>query len=457
MKEMFELMFSITLSTNVFIIAILLLRFLFKNSSKNSRLFLWFLVGIKLILPFNIESKFSLIPDGAIEKSTINATDIVGDVVANNTYINESLFDSKLIFLCLWATVALIILIYGAVSFWRLHKNIGDAIKMEGNIFQSEKVVSPFVLGVIKPKIYIPFNLEDETLSHIVSHEKSHIKSFDNITKLVAFILLAVHWYNPLVWICFKLLTVDIELACDERVIKNYNLEKRKFYAEALLNCAVNEGRGLIHPLAFGEVSIKDRIKAVVSYKKTLKIVLALFLGVAVCSFVLFATVPAVSAKSEAPKEPAKEETITEKTVPEEITTETTTEVFQEETTTEPVTESYQEYYNDPYYEENVEFHEDEGEYYEEENGLNLNDIDPEYREVFSIAQEEGKHVGEIMLRQEIDAGLYDMGNENSIFNNGYISRSGSETTKKSGPDLPTMPTISWDPSVSEVMLNGGR
>ena len=298
MKEMFELMFSITLSTNVFIIAILLLRFLFKNSSKNSRLFLWFLVGIKLILPFNIESKFSLIPDGAIEKSTINATDIVGDVVANSTYVNESLFDSKLIFLCVWATVTLIILIYGAVSFWRLHKNIGDAIKMEGNIFQSEKVVSPFVLGIIKPKIYIPFNLDDETLSHIVSHEKSHIKSFDNITKLVAFILLAVHWYNPLVWICFKLLTVDIELACDERVIKNYNLEKRKFYAEALLNCAVNEGRGLIHPLAFGEVSIKDRIKAVVSYKKTLKIVLALFLGVAVCSFVLFATVPAVSAKS---------------------------------------------------------------------------------------------------------------------------------------------------------------
>ena len=363
MKEMFELLFSVTLSTNVFIIAILLLRFLFKNSSKNSRLFLWLLVGIKLILPFNIESKFSLIPDCAIEKSTVNATEIVGDVVANNTYINESLFDSKLIFLCVWVTVALIILIYGAVSFWRLHKNIGDAIKMEGNIFQSEKVVSPFVLGVIKPKIYIPFNLEDETLSHIVSHEKSHIKSLDNITKLLAFILLAVHWYNPLVWICFKLLTVDIELACDERVVKNYTLEKRKSYAEALLNCAVNEGRGLIHPLAFGEVSIKDRIKAVVSYKKTLKIVLALFLGVAVCSFVLFATVPEVSAKNETPKEPVKEEAITEEMVSEESTTEPTTEAYVEETTTELVTESYQEYHNDPYYEENVEFHEAEGEY----------------------------------------------------------------------------------------------
>ena len=128
MKEMFELLFSVTLSTNVFIIAILLLRFLFKNSSKNSRLFLWLLVGIKLILPFNIESKFSLIPDGAIEKSTVNATDIVGDVVANSTYVNESLFDSKLSFLVVWEIVASIFLIYVAVRFWRLHKNIGDAI-----------------------------------------------------------------------------------------------------------------------------------------------------------------------------------------------------------------------------------------------------------------------------------------------------------------------------------------
>ena len=330
MKEMFELLFSVTLSTNVFIIAILLLRFLFKNSSKNSRLFLWLLVGIKLILPFNIKSKFSLIPDGAIEKSTVNATEIVGDVVANRAYVNESLFDSKLIFLVVWATVSLVVLIYGVVSFWRLHKNIGDAIKMKGNIFQSEKVVSPFVLGVIKPKIYIPFNLDDETLSHIVSHEKSHIKSFDNITKLVAFILLAVHWYNPLVWVCFKLLSQDIEFACDERVVKNYTLEKRKSYAEALLSCAVNEGRGLIYPLGFGEVSIKDRIKSVVSYKKTLKVVLILFLSVAVGSFVLFATVPKVSAKVEVPEEPVQEETIPE---------ESTTEMFVEETTTEPVTE----------------------------------------------------------------------------------------------------------------------
>ena len=378
MKEMFELLFSVTLSTNVFIIAILLLRFLFKNSSKNSRLFLWLLVAIKLILPFNIESKFSLIPE-SVAKTTSEIGSVTTDVVLPQVESVSNSVNTEVVFYGVWATVALIILIYGAVSFWRLHKNSSDAIKMEGNIFQSEKVVSPFVLGVIKPKILIPFNLDDETLSHIVSHEKSHIKSFDNITKLVAFILLAVHWYNPLVWICFKLLTVDIELACDERVVKNYTLEKRKSYAEALLSCAVNEGRGLIYPLGFGEVSIKDRIKAVVSYKKTLKAVLVLFLGVAVCSFVLFATVPKVSAKNEVEKKPAVEEVVTE---------EPTTEVYKEETTTEPVTENYEEYYANPYYEENLEL-------YEEEWGVDIDDIAPEYREMFLIAQKEGKHVAE--------------------------------------------------------------
>ena len=449
MKEMFELLFSVTLSTNVFIIAILLLRFLFKNSSKNSRLFLWLLVGIKLILPFNIESKFSLIPDGAIEKSTVNATDIVGDVVANSTYVNESLFDSKLIFLVVWEIVASIILIYGAVSFWRLHKNIGDAIKMESNIFQSEKVVSPFVLGVIKPKIYIPFNLEDETLSHIVSHEKSHIKNIDHITKLVAFLLLAVHWFNPLVWVCFKLFTKDIELACDERVIKNYSLEKRKSYAEALLNCAVNEGRGLIYPVAFGEVSVKDRIKSVVAYKKTLKIVLALFLCVATVSFVLFATVPEVSAKNEAKEKAITEEKVIEQTVHKE----TTTEVFQEETTTEPVTESYQEYYNDPYYEENVEFHEEEysEKSYEEEPEYSFT-----YKEIYSGATVNSASGNELVVNNrdlELEkntvtnpASYNNSYNNNSYNNNSGFYNSGIVGGKSNANYFDDFPVISWDP-----------
>lgn len=384
MKEIINLLFNMTFLTNVFIIAILGIRFLFKNSSKNSRLLLWLLVAIKLILPFNIESKFSLIPETLFEKSTDDIAETVSKVVAPSSDVKGELVNYESVFLLVWLLGVTIILICGAVSFWRLYKNTRDAIKLKDNIFQSEKIVSPFVLGIIKPKIYIPFNLDDETLSHIISHEKSHIKSFDNVTKLFAFILLAVHWFNPLVWVCFKLFTKDIELACDERVVKNYTLEKRKLYAEALLRCAVNEGRGIIHPLAFGEVSIKDRIKFVVSYKKTLKIVLALFFVVVIVATVCLGTVPKVSAKESAQNENP-------------IVDEPTTEVYVEETTTEPVTEPVTEPLTEP------ETTEERVVNYETQPEFNLDDIDPEYREAFSIAQEEGVHVGEVMLRQSLE------------------------------------------------------
>ena len=388
MKEILQLLFDMTFSTSVFIIAILGIRFLFKNSSKNSRLLLWLLVAVKLLLPFNIESKFSLIPKNVVETQNNNMGIVVSEVALQNVENKQLVLSNESVFLIVWAIGIASILIYGAVSFWRLHKNISDAVKKEGNIFQSEKVVSPFVLGVIKPKIYTPFNLDDETLSHIVSHEKSHIKNIDHITKLVAFVLLAVHWFNPLVWLCFKLFTKDIELACDERVVKNYSLEKRKSYAEALLNCAVNEGRGLIYPVAFGEASVKDRIKSVVAYKKTMKTVLALFFVVVIVATVCLGTVPQVSAKETTQNEiPAVEEP--------------TTEVYVEETTTEPVTEVTTE-------PETTE----EYVYYETQPEFNLDDIDPEYREIYSIAQEEGKHVGEVMLQQQIEAGVYNLDNE---------------------------------------------
>lgn len=416
MREILNLLFDMTFLTNVFIIAILGIRFLFKNSSKNSRLLLWLLVAIKLLLPFNIESKFSLIPETLFEKSTDDIGDTISTVVVPSSEVKGAVFSYETVFLLVWALGITIILIYGTVSFWRLHKNISDAVKKEGNIFQSEKVVSPFVLGVIKPKIYTPFNLDDETLSHIVSHEKSHIKNIDHITKLVAFVLLAVHWFNPLVWVCFKLFTKDIELACDERVVKNYSLEKRKSYAEALLNCAVNEGRGLIYPVAFGEVSVKDRIKSVVTYKKTMKTVLALFFVVIIVATVCLGTVPQVSAKETTQNEiPAVEEP--------------TTEVYVEETTTEPVTEVTTE-------PETTE----EYVYYETQPEFNLDDIDPEYREIFSIAQEEGKHVGEVMLQQQIEAGVYDLDDE-------YDNYSTRETA--------TYPSVITPPEVIELIPDG--
>lgn len=334
MKEMLELLFEATLSANVFILAILVVRLLFKNSAKGVRLFLWLLVGIKLVLPFNFESNLSLLPQGIGQQSYENTNAVIhsGEFVANQT-AEQQLLSNEAILTILWAIGTVAVLVYGLISFWRLHKNIRGAVKREGNVFESERVISPFVLGVIKPKIYIPFNLDEETYLHIISHEKSHIKNFDHITKLVSFVVFAIYWFNPLVWVCYKLFTKDIELACDERVVKSYTQEKRKSYAEALLSCAMNEGRGIIYPLAFGEVSIKERITLVVSYKKTLKVVYGLFLLASVVAIACFATVPEASAKNNTENET--------------VITEPTTEMYVEETTqnnveptTEPTTES---------------------------------------------------------------------------------------------------------------------
>ena len=156
MKEMLELLFEATLSANVFILAILVVRLLFKNSAKSVRLFLWLLVGIKLVLPFDFESSLSLLPQGIGQQPYENTTTVIhsGEFVANQT-TEQQLLSNEAILIILWAIGTVTVLVYGLISFWRLHKNIRDAVKKDGNIYESEKVLSPFVSGVIKPKIYI--------------------------------------------------------------------------------------------------------------------------------------------------------------------------------------------------------------------------------------------------------------------------------------------------------------
>ncbi len=443
MREILQLLFDMTFSTSVFILAILGIRFLFKNSSKNSRLLLWLLVGIKLLLPFNLESNFSLIPKTLFEKSTDNVGGVVSTVEILTSNVQETTVSYKSIFLIVWALGITIILIYGAVSFWRLHKNISDAVKKDGNLFQSEKVVSPFVLGIIKPKIYTPFNLDDETLSHIVSHEKSHIRNLDHITKLLAFVLLAVHWFNPLVWISFMLFTKDIELACDERVVKNYSLERRKSYAEALLNCAVNEGKGLIYPVAFGEVSVKDRIKSVVAYKKTLKTVLVMFLTVVLVVIVCFGTVPKASAK-----------TVEKDAIP--IVEETTTEAYVEEITTEPVTEEVTEpVTTTEIVEASVAQNNNSNEVYntDEDYEFNVDDIKFENGELFSRAQS-GSNIDEKVLVDPVERITEEPTTDfHSLtipphVQYPYENSWQTTTTTRSYTNIsPTFPVINWDPT----------
>ena len=167
-----------------------------------------------------------------------------------------------------WLVGIAALLIYTLVSFLRLKRKIGTAVLLRDNIYQSESVVSPFVLGIIKPKIYLPFNMNGQDMEHVIAHEQAHIRRKDFLWKPLGFLILTLHWFNPMVWLGYILLCRDIELACDEKVIKVLDNEQRADYSQALVSCSVNRRMIAACPLAFGEVSVKDRVKSVMNYKR---------------------------------------------------------------------------------------------------------------------------------------------------------------------------------------------
>lgn len=168
----------------------------------------------------------------------------------------------------LWLTGVGILLLYTAISYWRLRRKVNTAVRYKDNIFQSEHVSSPFVLGIVKPRIYLPFNMDGQALEHVIAHEQAHIHRKDHWWKPLGFLLLTIHWFNPLVWLAYVLLCRDIELACDERVIRELGNEQRADYTQALVACSVDRRMVAACPLAFGEVGVKERVKSVMNYRK---------------------------------------------------------------------------------------------------------------------------------------------------------------------------------------------
>ena len=322
LDSIFKTILDMTLSSSFLIVAVLIARIILRKSPKIFRKILWGLVALKLIVPFSFESVLSLVPHKSeyMPQSTVVSSEI------SNAVTNPA-FDWKSVLPYVWVVVATLLLIYALFSFIKLKAKMSDAVKYQDNIFQSERVESPFVFGIFKPKIYIPYSIKGEKLDFVLEHEKTHIKYFDHITKLIGFVLLCIHWFNPLVWVSHVLFCKDLELACDEAVVRNMSEGKRKSYALTLCDIGVNKAKITACPIAFGEVSIKERIKATLAYKKVGKI--AVYLSLVLCAIVAvcFMTKPVAEAK-----EKTKETVVEEITVP---TTEPNTEP-----TTEPVTES---------------------------------------------------------------------------------------------------------------------
>ena len=284
MSELFLEIVNRSIAASWIVIAVLILRFCLKKAPKWVNVLLWGIVAVRLIFPFSIESALSLIPSAETVSPSImmeTAPSVQTGVPALDQVINPVIDHSLapapgasanplqiwipvLTVIWLWGVAALFL--YSAVSYRRLRRRVCEAVILRDNIYQSENVCSPFVLGIIRPKIYLPYHMDKREMDHVIAHEQTHIRRRDHWWKPLGFLLLTVHWFNPLLWLGYILLCRDIELACDEKVIREMGSEQRADYTQALVSCS---GRSIAAcPLAFGEVGIKERVKSVMNYKK---------------------------------------------------------------------------------------------------------------------------------------------------------------------------------------------
>ena len=305
MNELFLKIINMSISASWLVLAVLILRFVLKKAPKWINVLLWGIVAIRLICPFSFESTLSLIPSaetiplniGMDTTPTINS-----GISAINNAVNPIISQSNTpmagasvnllqitigIYEYIWIFGMIALALYTAISYWRLCRKVDTAVRYKDNIFQSENVSFPFVLGIIKPRIYLPFKMNGQYLEHVVAHEQAHVCRKDHWWKPLGFLLLMIHWFNPLMWLAYVLLCRDIELACDEKVIKELGNEQRGDYTQALVACSVNRRMIAACPLAFGEVSVKERVKSVMNYKKpafwVIIISVIVCVGVAVC------------------------------------------------------------------------------------------------------------------------------------------------------------------------------
>lgn len=310
MEAVFLKLFNMSIAASFMILAVVLLRALFKKAPKALRPVLWALVGIRLICPFSFESALSLIPSAqTIPDSVLSEPSFsvqtgfegvdtrVNAELASRYYegvtvpTNTGLHITSLL-AAIWIIGIFALAVYAAVSFIKLRRQTAESIKYAENIYLCDRIPSPFILGILKPHIFLPSYIKETDIPYVLAHEQAHLKRRDHLWKPLGFVLLSIYWFNPLIWVAYILLCRDIELACDEKVIKSMGTECKKPYADALINCSVSQRRISACPVAFGETDVKSRIQSVLKYKKPAFWVILVAVLTCVAVAVCFLTVP---------------------------------------------------------------------------------------------------------------------------------------------------------------------
>ncbi len=286
MTELFLSILNMSISASWIVLAVILLRVLLKKAPKWIMVLLWGVVAVRLICPFSIESVLSLIPSAETVSPNImtdRVPQINSGISAINNTINPVIGDTFAprpedsanplqiwipVIAVIWAVGVAALLSYMLISYLRLRGKLRTAVRVTDNVYECDAVASPFVLGILRPRIYMPFGVSEQNATYVIAHERAHIRRRDHLWKPFGFLLLALHWFNPLIWLGYVFLCRDIEFACDEKVVKALGVEARADYSEALLYCSVGRRMIAACPLAFGEVGVKARVKGVLNYRK---------------------------------------------------------------------------------------------------------------------------------------------------------------------------------------------
>lgn len=311
MAAVFLKLLNLSISASWLVLAVLVLRLVSKRSPKWVNVLLWGIVALRLVLPFSIESALSLIPSAeTVSPAAVQfdpAPTITSGVSVIDNAVNPSLSEhfaavptASVNPLYVWAYLAgwvwLIglgaMLLYALVSYLRLRRRVSVSLPVQDHIYLCDAISSPFILGVVKPHIYLPSGLDEVQRQNVLAHEQAHLARRDHWWKPLGFALLAVYWFNPVLWLAYTLLCRDIELACDERVIRTMDESAVKTYSTVLLACSMPRKAVITCPLAFGEVGVKERVRNALHYKKPAFWVVAASVTVCVVVAVCFLTDP---------------------------------------------------------------------------------------------------------------------------------------------------------------------
>lgn len=290
MREIFLTVLEMSITASVVIPVVMLVRFLIRKAPRRYSYLLWIIAGFRLICPFSFESRLSIfnlfeakevtataVPEvtaqinGAVQAvqlpaNAVNTVNTVSTVSAPAVTAAPESFDIVGLLGIIWLCGIAAMVIYGVVSYILICRSVRTAVHDEGNIYFTESRNAPFILGFAVPKIYIPYDIDGDSRSYVIAHERYHIKRKDHIVKLISYLILSLHWFNPLCWLSFMMMSKDIELSCDEKVLSQG--AELKEYSKLLVSLAVKKNFPTPSPLAFGEVGVKHRVKNILKWKR---------------------------------------------------------------------------------------------------------------------------------------------------------------------------------------------